>query len=563
MTSFCSLSLNGCTGGSGGDAWRYDPGIPVQVTGVEAESGNKVVTLSWNGNPLATSYNIYFVSALTATGATKSNGIKINVTTTSQVIKGLNNNVMYYFMVTALNRDGESIESVQVAATPRLISNADLHGTWYFHTLVTGAGAKWERGTMTVTMNADGSCSAATSDFMDSSGNTSPLPGFGLSVNGDGVLTQTGQGAWLDFRGIIGSRKNMMVATFSPDNESRALTIFQKKRDTSDYTISDIMGTGSGQNPNDPNLQGNGPTRFTYHTLYSGSNTEWEYCNAKVGRQGEKWLDQYKDITYWDYSTPTFKVVNFDYFWKATSIGIDQGGLVTEYWNFNNVVNPANNIFSYNYLVPKQPHETVFTGRMTADKTVIVGVSTRTDANGNNPQFFLRIMQLCFLPTDQALPQPTLNDLAGTYNFHKLGFNSSDAAPGIASWAYGTMDISSFGSTSLTESENSTGNTKLSNFVLSYYPDPNPESKSYRDFANFITPDLGGYSHYHDNSGKPFHNYYDFISTGHDINDPSTWRLEDISPYYFNEHGSLSYNRDMLVMTRTDSSGYSIIIGLK
>lgn len=588
LAALSCLFLYGCTGGSGGDSWRYDPGIPSQVTGFKAVSGNKLVTLSWDGNPLATSYNIYYVSALNENSVTKSNGAKINVSKTTTVISGLNNNITYYFMVTALNRDGESIGSVQLACTPRPISNEDLPGTWYFHTLITSPDAMeagWKRGTMTVTMDSGGKCAAVITDFEVSNPNGGvdrpQLPaGFDLSVNGDGELTQTGTGAWLNFHGTMGSRKNMMIASYSPGGQSQAIVIFQKKRGSSDYSVNDMRGTGSGQNPNDPTLQGNGPTRFAYHQLYSGSNSEWEYSNGKMGKDA--------NFKYWDFSTPTFKVVNFYFLFNSTSVSIDSDGLVTEYWNFDNIVNPSNNIYSYNNLVPKQPHQSLFTGRMTDDKTVIVGVSTRTDAYGNNPQYFIRILQLCFIPTDQALPQPTAaNDLIGSYKFHKLGFNPSE--PAAATSAYGVMEIASTGATTVIESANSTDIPQLSNFVLYYYPDPNPDKGSYRDFANFTTladsvtfPGKKGNSHYHNTDGTLKHNYFEFYNKKNstdigasyiDINDPSTWRpmtddnavypILGISPYYYNEHGSLSLNGDMLVMTRTDSSGYSILIGLK
>ncbi len=563
LAAFCTLYLSGC---SGGDSWRYDPGIPAQVTGLQAESGDKVVTLSWTGNPLATSYNVYYISELSGTGATKTNGIKINVTTTSQVISGLANNIKYYFMVTALNRDGESIESVQVSATPGPISTATLEGTWYFHTLVTGPDAKWERGTVVF----DASGNAVISSFEDSAGNTQLPQGFSISVAGTGEISQSGSGAWVGFHGIIGSRKNMMVATFSPTLQSRAITIFQKKKDASapDYSIEDISGTGSGQNPYNPYIQGNGPTRFAYHQLYSGSNTEWEYCNAKVGQHGYMYTEAFKDIIYWDFSTPVSKTLNYDFFWKLTSFDVDKDGLVTEYWNFTTTIDPVISP-TFNGLVPKIPHDVVFTGRMTADKTVVVGVTTRTDVNGQNPQYFLRIMQLCFIPTDKALPLPGLAELAGTYRFHKLASAVPvGGAPGTASWAHGTMTITGSGVTTFPQYADSTGNTQLSDtFTLSYYSDVprNPDAKVYTDFANFSTPVQDGTSRYFDASGNRLRTYYDYTSNtfGTSIAGQSSWRIEDVSSEYVNEHGALSYNRDLFVMTRTDASGYSIIIGLK
>jgi hypothetical protein len=705
LFAFCALSLNGCSGGPSGDSWRYDPGIPAQVIGLKAEPGMNLVTLSWTGSSAATTYRIYYVSELTETGVTKTNGNVINTTFKSLVLRGLDNNIRYYFMVTALNHDGESIESVQVSAIPRPISQSDLMpssllnagdiadtsslsaqlqndsnpatmpvskliwrrldavtqkslvdpnstlsqrqtvlvqglnkvlqgnsiydttlfagvplrsetqalqsqnptgeslvhlnrllledayprqivklkyvGTWYFHTLVTGQGAKWERGTMTVTMDTNGVCNAVISDFQDSanynpdypSATITAPPGFSISVGGDGVASHSGVGAWPCFHGTMGSRKNMMVATWSPSLTSRAITIFQRKKADSDpdYTIEDIAGTGSGQNPNNPYIQGNGPTRFAYHQLYSGSNTEWEYSNGKVGKKGQFQVDV-KDIIYWDYATPTYKVdTGIDILTKATGFLMDSTGLVTEYWNYANVADPVESP-SFNYLVPRKPYDAVFTGRMTADKTVVVGVSTRTDVNGANPRYFLRIMELCFIPTDQALPIYSLNDLAGDYKFHKI--SSSFNAPLSG---YGVMSITGSGMTSFSDYvDDVSGSTAFPDtFALVYCSDAS--SKAYSDFANFVTPDPAGgggsgllHYYFDGDINKPYHTYYDFFNNPNttlddyiDINDPSTWLKKAISKYYYNEHGSLSYNMDLFVLTRTDSSGNSLIIGLK
>jgi hypothetical protein len=184
---------------------------------------------------------------------------------------------------------------------------------------------------------------------------------------------------------------------------------------------------------------------------------------------------------------------------------------VKEYWNFTNVVDPANGILSFNDLTPKQPHDILFTGRMNADKTVVVGVSTRTDANGLNPQYFLRIIELCFRPADQTLTEPGLNDLKGNYRFHKLGSTSSTGGGVAASWAYGIMNIAGSGETTFSDYFDSLGNDHLSDtFILSYYPDPNPDNKIYRDFANFTTPGQDGSSHYLDANNDLRRIYYDF-----------------------------------------------------
>jgi hypothetical protein len=578
------LSITGCSGSS----WRFDPGIPEKITELQASSGVNLVALSWKANAKATSYNIYYVSEIIGNSVTRANAVKIaNVTTSQYIVSGLDNNITYYFMVTGVNRDGESVDSMQVSATPGPIGTADLNGTWYFHTLVTGPDAKWERGTVDI---SDGT--AVISEFEDSSGNTQAPPGFTITADGSGDVSQSGEGAWIDFHGSMGSRKEMIVGTFSPTLSSRAITIFQKKKAASDYSIADIMGTGSGQNPNDPNLNGNGPTRLSYHQLYSGSKTGWEYCNAKVGQKGQFFTNDAKDVIYWDFSSPEFKSSGYDFFWKATSLGIDSDGLVKEYWNFSNVVDPLAGIYDYNDLTPKQPHDMLFTGRMTADKTVVVGVSTRTDANGQNPQYFLRIMELCFKPADQTLAEPSLNDLKGRYSFYKIGYADPDGTgSGVASWAYGVMNITASGETSFPQYADSLGNnTTADGFTLSYYPDPNPDGKVYKDFANFTTPALDGSAHYIDPDGNLLRMYYDFsigyiydsatasykidyskrrqLNIVRDANnnvviDPLTNKPKLLVPGYYNEHGTLSYNRDLFVMTRTDASGNAIIIGLK
>lgn len=567
--------LASCGGGGGGDdVFRYDPGLPAQIANLQTISGVERVTLSWTSDPAATSYNVYYVSSLVSDTVTKENGIVINVATASRVIEGLDNDTEYHFMVTGLNHNGESDESSQASSTPGPLTDTDLEGSWYFHTLVTGSGAKWEKGTLDIAGGI-----ASVSEFEDSAGNTALPPDFTISLQGSGELmvSDFGPGDWIDLHGTMGSTKTMMMATHSPDATSRGLTIFQRKMETPDFSIQDLTGTGSGQNPYDPTLLGNGPTRFAYHQLFSGANTEWEYSNAKIGSSGvSSWPDTlawlpYKGITYWDYSTPTFKSYTFDFSWKNTVFGIDGTGLVSEYWSFEIVTDPVD-IPSFNNLVPLMAHDTVFTGRMTPDKTMVIGVCTRTDANGNNPQYFMRIMQLCFKPWDQALPEPNLSDLTGSYKFHKIAAATPDSGhPGEASWSYGTMTVDAGGVTTFGEYTDSFGNTDYpesidypATLTFSYYPDweINPRSKIYPDFANYTTAVQDSASEYYVGVA-PIHTYYDYASWPAAIEDPATWREQTISPDYYNEHASLSYNRDMLVMTRTDPLGYTMLIGLK
>jgi lysophospholipase L1-like esterase len=63
----------------------------------------------------ATSYNIYYS---TTTGVTKVTGLLVSGVTNPKVINGLTPGTPYYFIVTAVNANGESAESSQVTATP-------------------------------------------------------------------------------------------------------------------------------------------------------------------------------------------------------------------------------------------------------------------------------------------------------------------------------------------------------------------------------------------------------------------------------------------------------------
>jgi hypothetical protein len=567
-----------CLFGCSGTAWRYDPGIPGPVSGLTATQGDQLVSLSWSTPDnayTATSYNIYYVAATNADAVTKTNSAMINVTSSQYVVKGLTNGITYYFMVTAQNRDGESVESIQVVETPKAKSQADLTGTWYFNTLVSGPSAKWERGTIVI----DDTGAITFTEFEDSihynpgnnSSTTATAPtDVTMTMQTDGSLLLSGAGAWANFHGIMGSRKNMLLAnwTFSVDG-SKAITIFQLKSATDDYTIMDVSGTGN-QNPYYPELAGNGPTRYAYHALNSGSSLQWEYANARVGEQAQFWypeasltgpgnilpdgIGSIKDIIVWDYSTPTYKMAPmYDLMWKVTCFGVQPDGLVTEYDSFA----PASMLDAEQNVID--------TGRMTADKTVIVGVATeKTIESGGGitivpDQYYLKVLEFNFKPTDQVMPTYTLDDLAGTYQFNKIGAAYDSNGIARASWAYGNMQITTSGVTTFPEYTDSAGTTSSSDtFTLAYYPDPGSDAHSWTTFANFVSPDTGAtdaYSRYYDANGQPYFSVYTWWNL--------TSVLTPMSTSYYNEHATLSYNRDLVVITRTDSFGQSLIIGLK
>jgi hypothetical protein len=525
-----ALGSSGCNTPFDSTPFRYDPGPPQEITELRAEAGVGLVTLSWTPDAASTSYNVYYVSALMSDRVTRANATVVNVTTSSCVVDGLDNGVPYDFMVVGHNGyHGEGPDSEHVSATPGPFSKADLIGTWYFHTLVTGDGARWERGVLTVgdrCKTVDEPCSSSVSQFEASRAGSTTSRAFGLSADGDGNITQSGDAAWASFHGSMASRKNMMVATWEPSATSRAMTIFQRVKDPAapEYSIADLEGTGQ---------TGAGPTLYAYHQLSAGSSTEWEYSNCRIGKQGQFWRDDLRDVTYWDYGRPTYKTApKYDFLWKTSSVGIDLDGLVQE------VLNEGN-------------HDVVFTGRMTVDRSVIVGVTTRKDEQGNETRPFLRIEQLCFIPSGiQEAPTYTLADLAGAYRFHELS---------ASSWAHGTLTVTGAGEASFSEYADSAGDvSSFDTFRLYPYPDNGVEP--FAAFANFATAAQPGAPHYDDASGQPYHRQYDYWTYG---GFGQAAALPPVSADYLNEHASLSYHKDMLVLTRTDALGDSLIVGLK
>ena len=87
---------------------------PAAPAGLTATSGNGQVSLSWSASAGATSYN---VKSSTVSGGLYT-VVATNVAGLSWTATGLTNGTTYYFVVSALNPIGESVNSSQVSATP-------------------------------------------------------------------------------------------------------------------------------------------------------------------------------------------------------------------------------------------------------------------------------------------------------------------------------------------------------------------------------------------------------------------------------------------------------------
>jgi fibronectin type 3 domain-containing protein len=98
-TCWCLASLAGCSG-----------------TRVVAESkiadGDGKVSLAWDNVADASSYHIYYGEA---PGVTKQNGKKIANVSNPHTITGLTRGKVYYFVVTAARKNGESEESEEIS----------------------------------------------------------------------------------------------------------------------------------------------------------------------------------------------------------------------------------------------------------------------------------------------------------------------------------------------------------------------------------------------------------------------------------------------------------------
>ncbi|MCA1628484.1 MAG: fibronectin type III domain-containing protein, partial [Acidobacteria bacterium] len=87
---------------------------PSAPTGLTASPGNASVTLSWAASAGATSYNVKRSTASGGPYATIATG----VTTTSYTNTGLANGTTYYYVVSAVNANGEGANSAEASATP-------------------------------------------------------------------------------------------------------------------------------------------------------------------------------------------------------------------------------------------------------------------------------------------------------------------------------------------------------------------------------------------------------------------------------------------------------------
>ena len=103
------------SGGAVQDYFTVIKGVaPSPPTGLSATPGDSQVALTWNASASATSYN---VKRATTPGGPYTT-IAPNVTATSHTDTTVANGTTYYYVVSAVNADGESADSSELSATP-------------------------------------------------------------------------------------------------------------------------------------------------------------------------------------------------------------------------------------------------------------------------------------------------------------------------------------------------------------------------------------------------------------------------------------------------------------
>jgi hypothetical protein len=232
-------------------------------TNFAATTGDGQVSVSWSPYPGATSYNIYYG---TSSGVTKATGTKVANAAAGQVISGLTNCKMYFFMVTAVSGTKESAASIRVPAVPAAsgtFCQADLTGSWDGINFSTGNKAGWKRWSVTIS----GAGNITFTSYQDSAGGTPPA-GLTLGMDSDGILS----GNWNPtFSGSMSSGKVLIVGTQTfGGGKSFEYTVMRKRIAGVTYSNSDVA-----------NL------RFSFHSLLAGDSNVWQYGEGSTNGSGQ------------------------------------------------------------------------------------------------------------------------------------------------------------------------------------------------------------------------------------------------------------------------------------
>ena len=148
---------------------KYVPVPQTVPTGLVATAGDGQVSLSWTATGDASSYNVY---QATAAGGEGSTPIRADVTYIGTTITGLSNGTTYYFAVTAVGGNGESLKSNEASATPQAASSSSSSSS-----SSSGSTSSGSSGTGSSSSSSSGGTTSSSSGSTSSSGSGSSSGG--------------------------------------------------------------------------------------------------------------------------------------------------------------------------------------------------------------------------------------------------------------------------------------------------------------------------------------------------------------------------------------------------
>jgi len=152
--------------------------------------------------------------------------------------------------------------------TPPAFTQSDLTGTWYVHKIKAGVNGQWLHFTATV----DSSGNITLSSCVNSGDGevTCPTDAVKWTMDSNGVVTESGPGAFEDVHITMTSGKNFMAGTATGGTETYQLLIAQKAEEGTTYSDYDIKSRS-----------------FVYHAFYSGEYNFWMHGEGATDSEGK------------------------------------------------------------------------------------------------------------------------------------------------------------------------------------------------------------------------------------------------------------------------------------
>ena len=443
------------------------PDIP---TNIRASAGDNQVTVSWDNVTGATSYNVYYG---TATGVTTAS-TKVTGATSPNAISGLLNGTTYFFVVTAVNGDGESAVSFEASATPSATpppaapsltsataGNAKVTLVWGTVTGATSYNVYY--GTATGVTKATGTPVNGVTSPYDVTGLTNGTPYFfivtAVGAGGESAAsnqrsaTPTAPAGAFSQADLTGTWKVNMLRTSSDNTENGWMRATGAVDASGNLAVSSYEdSTGSTTGPPAGTLQWtiDGSGVVSESGVSGGDNVHMTMTSNKNFIAGTGGFFHHElrvaqkvvpgtSYSNADLANKSFVIhqlmVGSNNQWGWQDGTTDASGMISlaNDWspNGNNGPQPNAGTFSVdgtgNVTIDTLPG---FKGFLSADKKTIVGTSTETD--GPNTFYSLLLFQI----SGQTY---AASDLVGTANGHQLGVGSENF------WAHGPFTVAGGG----------------------------------------------------------------------------------------------------------------------